>query len=146
MRSEEARANGTEADPVASSAYVEHATEYFCVEVVRTDVRNCAIDTFSGLSGAEKCNEVYRRTDGVRAPRERCVPRASHRIQAQNQRLTPSTSTVLFPPFPYAYTFPTFQILSFLCPHRPLECARRLHEGHRPTPANFEGRWHRVCT
>ena len=112
MRSEEARANGTEADPVASSAYIEHATEYFCVEVVRTDMRNCAIDTFSG---AEKCNEMYRRTDGVRVTSRAMRSQISsmrsslsHHIQVQNQRPAPLTSTVLFPPFSLCPYFPHF--------------------------------------
>ena len=61
LRSEEPRPNGTDADPAASSAYVEHAAEYFCVEVVRTEVGECTVNMFAG---AEKCNEVYGRTEG----------------------------------------------------------------------------------
>lgn len=60
LRSEEARANGTDADPAASSAYVEHAAEDFGIEVVRTDVRNCGMNM---SADAEKCNEVYGRPE-----------------------------------------------------------------------------------
>lgn len=38
LRGEEARANGTGAEPAAGCTYVKHAAEYFCVEVVGTDV------------------------------------------------------------------------------------------------------------
>ncbi len=36
LRGEEARTNGTCAEPAAGSVYVELGTEYFCVEVVGT--------------------------------------------------------------------------------------------------------------
>jgi len=35
LRGEEPRAKGTWAEPTAGSVYVEHATEYFCMEVIR---------------------------------------------------------------------------------------------------------------
>jgi hypothetical protein len=63
LGSEEARANGTDADPAASSAYVEHAAEDFGIEVVGADVRKCVMDV---SAGAEKRNEVYGRPEGGR--------------------------------------------------------------------------------
>lgn len=38
LRGEEARANGAGAEPAAGCTHVEHSAEYFCVEIVGTDM------------------------------------------------------------------------------------------------------------
>jgi hypothetical protein len=55
------RANGADADPAAGSTYVEHAAEYFSIQIIGAEEGNCVVDM---SAGAEKGGEVEWRTEG----------------------------------------------------------------------------------